>query len=77
MAQDDGSEEDLLALSRSFDLIELVEDEVLMELPVAPRHEICPEPVPMSVSDPDFDPATEGEKNPFSVLQRLRSGKSE
>ena len=77
MAQDDSSEEDLLALSRSFDLIELVEDEVLMDLPVAPRHEVCPEPVAMSVADPDFDPAANGEENPFSVLQRLRSGKSE
>ena len=41
-AEDDESEEDVLALSRSFDLLELIEDELLMELPVAPRHEVCP-----------------------------------
>ncbi|RYY75917.1 MAG: DUF177 domain-containing protein, partial [Comamonadaceae bacterium] len=37
-AQDDEAEEDLLALSHSFDLVELVEDELLMEVPLAPRH---------------------------------------
>jgi uncharacterized protein len=35
-AQDDQSEEDVLALSRSFDLVALVEDELLMEMPLAP-----------------------------------------
>src|SRR5690606_12144564 len=39
-AEDDAAEEDLLALSRSFDLLELVEDELLMEMPLAPRHEV-------------------------------------
>jgi uncharacterized protein len=74
-AQDDASEEDLLALSRSFDLVELVEDELLMELPVAPRHEVCPEPVKMSAVDPGFETAGAEKKNPFAVLGRLKTGK--
>lgn len=74
-AEDDESEEDLLALSRSFDLLELVEDELLMELPVAPRHEVCPESVKMSATDPDFEAATAEKENPFAVLGRLKSGK--
>ena len=74
-AEDDGSEEDLLALSRSFDLLELVEDELLMELPVAPRHEVCPEPVKMSVADPEFEAASAERENPFAVLGRLKAGK--
>ncbi len=41
-ALDDEAEEDVLALSRSFDLLALVEDELLMALPVVPRHEVCP-----------------------------------
>ena len=74
-AEDDQSEEDLLALSRSFDLPGLVEDELLMEMPVAPRHEVCPEPVKMSASDPDFEAASAERENPFAVLGRLRTGK--
>ena len=41
LAQDDESEEDLLVISRSFDLHELIEDELLMELPMVPLHEHC------------------------------------
>ncbi|MDB5749933.1 MAG: hypothetical protein JWP65_354 [Ramlibacter sp.] len=74
-AQDDAAEEDLLALSRSFDLLELVEDELLMEVPLAPRHEVCPEAVKMSVSDPAFEAAGAQRENPFAVLGRLKSGK--
>ena len=74
-AQDDDAEEDLLALSRSFDLQELVEDELLMELPVAPRHEACPEPVKMSAADPEFEAAGAEKENPFAVLGRLKTGK--
>jgi len=74
-AEDDESEEDLLALSRSFDLVELVEDELLMEVPVAPRHEVCPQPVKMSVADPDFEAAAAEKENPFALLGRLKTGK--
>jgi uncharacterized protein len=74
-AEDDESEEDLLALSRSFDLLELVEDELLMELPVAPRHDLCPEAVKMSAVDADFEAAAAEKENPFAVLGRLKSGK--
>jgi uncharacterized protein len=75
-SEDDASEEDLLALSRSFDLVELVEDELLMEVPLAPRHEVCPEPVQMSASDPAFEAAGARKENPFAVLGRLKAGKS-
>ena len=74
-AEDDAAEEDVLALSRSFDLLELVEDELLMELPVAPMHEVCPEPVNMSAVDEDFDTAGAERENPFAVLGRLKAGK--
>ena len=74
-AEDDEAEEDLLALSRSFDLLELVEDELLMEVPLAPRHEVCPEPVKMSVADADFDTAGPVRENPFAILGRLKPGR--
>jgi uncharacterized protein len=74
-AEDDAAEEDVLALSRSFDLPELVEDELLMEVPVAPMHEVCPAPVKMSAVDADFDAAGGERENPFAVLGRLKDGK--
>ena len=74
-AQDDQSEEDLLALSRNFDLVELIEDELLMEMPVAPRHSVCPEPVKMAAADAGFDAAAAEQPNPFALLQKLKTGK--
>ncbi|HWI81091.1 DUF177 domain-containing protein [Ramlibacter sp.] len=76
-AQDETAEEDVLALSRSFDLVELVEDELLMELPLAPRHEVCPQPVKLSVADPDFDEAGGKRESAFGVLGKLKTGKPE
>ncbi len=74
-ALDDESEEDLLALSREFDLHELIEDELLMALPVVPRHEVCPEPVALASSDDDFEEANAQKPNPFAALASLRSDK--
>lgn len=74
-AQDEQADEDVLALSRSFDLVELVEDELLMEMPLAPRHDVCPEPVRMQVEDDDFEPASERRESAFAVLGKLRIGK--
>ena len=70
-AEDDESEEDLLVVSRAFDLPGLVEDELLMEVPVVPRHEVCPAPVQLSAADADFDEAAE-KPNPFAALDALR-----
>jgi uncharacterized protein len=67
-ALDDESEEDLLALSREFDLRELIEDELLMALPVVPRHDECPTAVPLASSDDDFEAANAEKPNPFAAL---------
>ena len=71
-ALDDDCEEDLLALSREFDLHELIEDELLMALPVVPKHDECPTPVPLSSSDDDFEEANAAKPNPFAALAALR-----
>lgn len=74
-AQDETAEEDVLALRRDFDLHELVEDELLMALPITPRHEICPAPVQLSAADPEFESASAQRPNPFAVLDALRARK--
>jgi uncharacterized protein len=63
-------------LSSEFNLLELIEDELLMEVPVVPRHEVCPVPVKLEVSDDGFEQANEQKENPFAVLQSLNVGKS-
>lgn len=68
-------EDDVLALSRQLDLRELVEDELLLALPIVPRHAVCPQPLPMAV---EADPLPEGEAerpNPFAALQVLKRAK--
>ena len=75
-AQDEEAEEDVLALSRDFNLAELIEDEILMTLPVVPRHEKCPVEVNLMVTDPGFDAALHEKPNPFAVLAKLKGDKS-
>jgi uncharacterized protein len=68
---DADSEDDVLALTRTLDLQALGEDELLLELPLVPRHEVCPEPLPVV----DGEPLDEEEKpNPFAVLASLKRG---
>lgn len=64
------SEDDVLVLSRAYDLRELIEDEVLLALPLVPRHAHCPEPLPLV---PD-DLAAEPEPSPFAALAALKRG---
>ena len=74
-ALDLDSEEDVLALSRSFDAIELIEDELLLSLPLVPRHEVCPVPLPQPVDDLSQADADE-RPNPFAALAALKKGSS-
>ena len=52
-ALDAESEDDVLALTPALDLAELVEDELLLALPLVPRHEQCPEPLPRAFVEDD------------------------
>ena len=71
-AQDDGSEEDLLVASKQFNLIELIEDELIMALPFAPVHETCPVPVKLSNSSADFEAALDAKPKAFAALGELK-----
>jgi uncharacterized protein len=73
-ALDAESEDDVLALPRSLDLRELVEDELLLALPLVPRHQVCPQPLPMAVGADDGEPALPERPNPFAALQALKTG---
>ena len=70
--EDEASEEDVLVTARDFNLLELVEDELLMALPVVPKHAVCPDPVKLQVADPDFVDTVQEKPNPFAVLEQLK-----
>jgi uncharacterized protein len=69
---DEESEHDVLVLPASLDLIELLEDELILALPLVPRHDICPQPLPMSVADPGAHDDADDEPHPFAALASLR-----
>ena len=74
-AQDDESEEDLLVLSKDFDLLALVEDELLMALPLVPMHTSCQsEHAPTSPDDSGAN--ADAKPNPFAVLATMRLSKN-
>ena len=73
-AQDDACEEDLLVLSKDFDMLSLVEDELLMALPLVPMHTDCQsEHAP--TSQDDMGAEADAKPNPFAVLATMRLGK--
>ena len=81
---DESSEDDVLVSSRNFDLLSLLEDELLLALPLVPRHEVCPSGLPLPAEDdfalPDthghdaVDEASADKPHPFAALQGLKSG---
>jgi uncharacterized protein len=64
---DEESEEDVLVLSRAFDLVGLLEDELILALPLVPRHETCPSPLPATAANAVAECA-----HPFAALEALR-----
>lgn len=73
-SQDDDSAEDLLVESAEFDLRELVEDELVLAMPLIPSHALCPTTPRLSASDPGFDDAAPTRPHAFAVLAQLKSG---
>ncbi len=69
-ALDADSEDDVLALAPSLDLRALVEDELLLALPLVPRHDDCTLPLPPDLAGM---PAEEEAAHPFAALAALRS----
>jgi uncharacterized protein len=71
---DELSEDDVLALPPQgrLDLQALVEDELILSLPLVPRHEVCPQPLPLPADDlDDAAPA-----HPFQALAALKARKN-
>lgn len=76
-ALDDESEDDVLELTPALDLHALIEDELLMALPLVPRHAQCPGEVKLSAQDAGFDAAGADKANPFAALGALKGRKAD
>lgn len=72
-AMDEESEEDVLVISRDLDALSLVEDELILALPLVPRHEVCTQALPAAVADEAFEAASQ-RPHPFSGLAALKKG---
>ncbi len=68
---DADSEEDVLALPRALNLRDLLEDELLLALPLVPLHEVCPAPLGALGDAPDV---VRDRPNPFAALAALKRG---
>ena len=64
---DEHSEDDVLALVHPLDLQALVEDELILSLPLIPRHDVCPRPLV-----PPPDDVGQTEEKPFAALKGWR-----
>ena len=75
MAEDDASDEDLLVMAPQFDLLAVLEDELLMALPLVPMHDVCPVSSALSAhsagrvdhAEPDAE-----KPHPFAALAQLK-----
>ena len=69
-------QEDVLAMTRALDLPALVEDELILALPIVPRHETCPQPLPWraetSTPPPGIEATSAAPAHPFAVLAKLK-----
>ena len=70
---DADTEEDLLALDQPLDLLALVEDELIMDLPMVPLHDTCPVPIKTGAQTPDFVEKA----HPFAALTGLKGRKAD
>ncbi|MCW5611200.1 MAG: DUF177 domain-containing protein [Rubrivivax sp.] len=70
---DEESEDDVLALPGRLDLLELLEDELILALPLVPRHETCPQPLPAPTTAAPAAPEAGDERpHPFAALAALK-----
>lgn len=71
--EDEEAEEDVLALPARgrLDLLPLLEDELILALPLVPRHAQCPDPLPVPADDLEEPPA----EHPFAALAALKTHK--
>jgi uncharacterized protein len=70
---DEESEDDVLALVPRLDLQELFEDELILSLPLVPRHGSCPQPLLPAGGAETASSTDAAPPHPFAALAALKS----
>jgi uncharacterized protein len=79
----DDDEVEVIVGSRQFDLVDLIEEELLLSLPLVPKHNVCPEvhesllqgsDEELGEAEEDGTPDKADKPNPFAVLEKLKGG---
>lgn len=70
--EDSLDEPEKLVGSRQFDVLGLIEDELILEVPYVPRHEQCTD-MTETESDDSEDEVVEERPSPFAVLEQLKT----
>lgn len=71
-ALDADSEDDVLASSRSFDVHELAQDELLLALPLVAKHDVCPQPLRAPAAAAPQGDEADAPPSPFAALAALK-----
>ncbi len=70
--EDELGEVDVLVASDRFDLHSLIEDELILELPMAARHNVCLAAPPVAANQTPVE--AKRQRNPFADLAALKRG---
>jgi uncharacterized protein len=73
LAEDEWADEDVLVLQAELNLHALIEDELLLALPLIPKHEVCPVALKLAVADADFEQHATTAAKPFAALVDLQA----
>ena len=76
MSLDEALEEDVLVSSSAYDGQALIEDELIMSLPLVPMHETCHVALPQQSASAGEEDLLSIRPNPFAVLSGLKVKKS-
>jgi len=68
---EDDEEIERIVGSPKFDVLELIEDELILSLPPVPKHDVCPS-APGSSDSAEQPDAEAGRPSPFAVLEKLK-----
>jgi len=72
---DEELEDDVLMLpsaSAGLDLQALLEDELILALPIVPRHDVCPDPLPQLTDEDEPEADDLAAAHPFAALAALK-----
>jgi uncharacterized protein len=73
----DDDEIDVVVGSKTFNVMDLIEDEILLAIPQSPKHAVCPDvllvssEVSSAVSKTAVEANSSGKVSPFAVLKKL------